>query len=72
MRQLTIRININSLNVLRYQEPLEPPWSLPEDLVCTELVIDNKRRFNPLYLNMLYSEHISFYHSDSLEIYTDE
>ena len=71
MRSIMEELNIENVNVLPWRPPLEPPWRLPEDIECKELGIKSKRKCNPHNLKLIYIEHINFYHSDTIRIFTD-
>ena len=70
MEMMVETLNL-SIQVLPYHPPFEPPWRLPDIVICRELTLVNKKDFNPEYIKLVYEEHINFYHRDSINIYTD-
>ena len=70
MEMMMETLNLN-IQVLPYHLPFEPPWRLPDMVICRDLTLINKKDFNPEYIKLVYEEHISFYHRDSINIYTD-
>ena len=43
INKLITELQINEFNILPYQVPVEPPWKLAENLVCSDLINKNKR-----------------------------
>ena len=64
-------LHLPQMNVLPFSTPLEPPWLLPSELICTDQVVPNKNEYNKNITRMLFEDHIRTQHSDSIHVFTD-
>ena len=68
MNKFLTLLHLDNINVLPYYHPFKPTWQLPDNTMCNELTVYNKKDFNLDYVKLLHEEHFQFYHSDSINI----
>ena len=70
MARTLIRDNVPGISVLQHNAEFDPPWKIPENIVCDGIPA-NKQLSNETQLRMEFLEHVANEHPESTKYYTD-
>ena len=70
MARTLIRGNLPGINVLNHNTDYEPPWIMPENIVC-DGIMSNKQSGNEHQLKNEFHEHVTNVHPRTITYYTD-